>query len=602
MRNKKNTKKSLFMLLMIMFLTTVFTVTNNLQAEYPDPFFSVSFLAPSTGPSRNQYVITMADQLPKIGIGIDVLGYTGWVEISQRTWGHPGPYPVPTYEEGGFDILFVGWGWGFDIDLTELFESSYWPPNGDNFYQYSRPEMDWAIGNHSQSYVLADRIQYAHAIQALLYEDVPTATIFSPLHLYTMNPNFDQKSWNGHLWDNSYQDMTNWSIPGQTEFRYAVPADFKDFHPMKAVNFYDDQWLHQIYGGLVERTPEAPYNNDFGPYGAIAWTSSDGLTYDIQINPNLVFADGTKCNASDVEYSYDLLINPDFDHPDYKYYSPYITNESVVINSEFDLTITFNESYAFQNRNLAIDILPKHIWESIAPADQENQAVIWATNDTHDSNIMGIGPYYLFDYDETNGIIHLKRNEYFSNWSSVTPNFDDIFFDSRYNVLTILPALVAGDVDMVDALYLNRLSDVPAGVKYELVDDFITQEMAFNNLHPIIGTGELCPISSLESGKHVRKAMSHIIPREFIIDDGFGGLGTPGVTPYPRGAIGFDDSLEPFEYNLSLALQHMSLAGYDMSQFFVDSSIKVGLGFKTILSILAFTGACILIFRGQRRK
>ena len=57
------------------------------------------------------------------------------------------------YAEGGFDILFVGWGWGLDWDPTGLFDTPGIVPNGDNFYQYSHPEMDDAIGNYTASFV-----------------------------------------------------------------------------------------------------------------------------------------------------------------------------------------------------------------------------------------------------------------------------------------------------------------------------------------------------------------------------------------------------------------------------------------------------------------
>ena len=586
-------KKIQLAILLVIFIIPIITETTNDQAENPDPFFSVNFLGVNT--SHNPWISKMIEQIAKIGIKVDVFDYSRMFVVANRTFGHPGPYPIGTYDENGFDIVFNGWIYELDIDMNGLFDTSSWVPNGNNFYQYSRPEMDWALANYSQSFVLADRIQYAHDIQVLLYEDVPTATIFYPMHLYLMNSNFDQKSWNGFLWDNSYQDMTNWSIPGQTEFHYASFEDFKDFHPYFHSEYYfsdelDAKWLHQIYGGLVERTNEAPYNNAFGPYGATTCISSDGLTYDIQINPNLVFADGHKCNASDIEYSYNLLINPNLSHPHFDFYSKYLTNGSVVINSEFDVTITFNESYAFQNNNLAFDILPKHIWESIAPEDHENQAKIWANDDSLDSKLMGIGPYYLYDYDQVNEVIHLKKNEYFRNWSGITPNFNDIFFESWDNMENVLTALVAGEIDMFDDLSQTRVSTVPIGVKYELVDVLISSDMAFNNLHPIIGTGELCPISSPESGKHIRKAINHVIPREYIIEEYWWGLGTPGVTPYPRGAIGFDETLEPYEYNINLALHHMSLAGYDTSEFFVGTSASFSLGLITIFGILALTG------------
>jgi len=596
MKGKMNTKKSLFILLMVMFLTTVFTVTDDLQGDLPEPFFYIDVLA-SIGNWRNPIHQAIVPFLPRIGIGVDVFDHTGWAQISPRTWGYPGPYPIPTYDEGGFDVLFLGWGWGLDVDFTGLFDTPAWPPNGDNFYQYSRPEMDWAIGNYSQTFVLADRIKYAHDIQALLYEDIPAATIVYPQNLFPMDPNFDQDSWDGILWNSAYQDMTNWSIPGQTEFYYAVPADFVDFHPFKTESVYDAQWTHQIYGGLVERFAYPPYYRGFGPYACTSFNSTDGLTYDIQINPNLKFADGQVCNASDVEYSYDLLINPDFGQPDYGFYSRYLTNESVVINSEFEVTITFNQSYVFQDSNLAIDILPKHIWKPIAPGDQETQAVNWALNNSLDSNLMGIGPYYLEDYDEINNVLHLKRNEFFDDWSGITPNFEDVYFEFFSNREGVLAALVAGDIDMVDSQFSPQISEIPVGAKYELVDRPGSQEMAFNCMHPIIGTGELCPISSPESGKHIRKAISYLIPRIRIIDEILYGLGTPGVTPFPKGAVGFDDSLEVLEYSTSLALHQMKLAGYDITAFFIGTSTNVGLGLVTIISILTLTGGSYYFIR-----
>ncbi|MCK5046634.1 MAG: hypothetical protein KAS22_08640, partial [Candidatus Heimdallarchaeota archaeon] len=241
---------------------------------------------------------------------------------------------------------------------------------------------------------------------------------------------------------------------------------------------------------------------------------------------------------------------------------------------------------------LAIDILPKHIWESISPANQENQAINWALNDTLDSNLMGIGPYYLYDYDENNQFIHLKRNDYFDDWSGITPNFEDVFFVFYSNKESAISALVAGDIDMIDSQYSPKLNEIPATVDYVMVSSPGSQEMGFNCMHPILGTGELCPISSPESGKHIRKAISYLIPRNRIIEENLNGIGDPGITPFPRAAVGFDESLEPLQYSTSLALQHMKMAGYDITAFFVGTSTNVGLGLVTVISILALIGGC----------
>ena len=98
------------------------------QAQEPElqEVFSINLLSPNTSAARNQWSLLMENQLPKIGIGVDFHESTGWGNIAPRTWSYPlidFDY-IPTYVEGGFDILFVGWSWGLDWDPTGLFEST----------------------------------------------------------------------------------------------------------------------------------------------------------------------------------------------------------------------------------------------------------------------------------------------------------------------------------------------------------------------------------------------------------------------------------------------------------------------------------------------
>ncbi len=227
---------------------------------------------------------------------------------------------------------------------------------------------------------------------------------------------------------------------------------------------YDKQWIHQIYTGLIERYPAHPYNNSYRPKIATSYSSTDGLTYDVQLNPNVRFADGTYLNASDVEYTYKLIINPALEPPDYGLYYQYIDANTDII-SEFELTLTFLQDYVFQDSNIAIPIIPKYIWENILPEDQESQAITWATDDSLDSNIMGAGPYYLYNYSfDTNYFIHLKRNDYFDDWSGVTSYFEDIYFEFYGFSLAALNALDSGIVDMVDAHFNFDIDDIPGTV------------------------------------------------------------------------------------------------------------------------------------------
>ncbi|MBD3189469.1 MAG: hypothetical protein GF308_02445, partial [Candidatus Heimdallarchaeota archaeon] len=250
--NKKDIRRMLLpaALILTMAIAPMFGVKNATAAN-PDPFFDISLLAPNTNPARNQWATLMTEQLPKIGIGIDTFDHTGWAQISPRTWSHPGPYPIPTYAEGGFDILFVGWSWGLDWDPTGLFDCESWTPDGDNFYQYCSEDFDAALSSYSQAFLVADRITYAEQMQQILYDDLPALCIIYPRSLYPMAEGVS--GMDGLLWASVYQPMEQWSVEGETELHYATPADFVDFHILLYESVYDAQWLRQIYNGLLER-------------------------------------------------------------------------------------------------------------------------------------------------------------------------------------------------------------------------------------------------------------------------------------------------------------------------------------------------------------
>ncbi|MHA1185711.1 MAG: ABC transporter substrate-binding protein [Candidatus Heimdallarchaeota archaeon] len=596
--NQKYKKLFLVLTIIICLLFGSVLQIKNSEAANPEPFFYISILAPVTT-SRSQWSTLMVELLPKIGIGIDIFDHTSWSQIIPRTWDYPGPYPIPTYENGGFDILVVGWGWSLDWDPTGLYDTAGIVPFGDNFYQYSNPEMDWAIGNYTATYTTANRIEYAKDIQALLYEDLPQITIFYPRSLYPYAEGFT--GWDGLLWASSYQPMENWSLGSETEFHYGVPAGFDDCHIYHYESVYDAYWLRQIYNGLIERQPGT---RQWGNRLATSFTSTDGLTWLVDINTEAKWADGTALTAYDVNYSYNLIINPNFGHQDLNFWETYIDHNTVNVINDYQVEFTFLQPYVFQESNLALDLLPEHIWNSILPEDHRTQAITWAASDP--SKLLGAGPYYLEDYDGSSQIIHLKANEYFDDWSGVTPNFDDIYFEFYSNKEGALSALAAGALDMVDSQFSPQLAEVTdlPGVIYELVPDPGVQELGINMEHPYLGTGESCPIADEASANHIRKAISHMVPRDTIVKEILDGIGVPGVTGMPDVAVGYDDSLEPYEYSIQLAKNEMRAAGFEFPEDIVNSptTIILGISSKSIICSLTLVVSLIVIVRYKNRK
>lgn len=106
--------------------------------------------------------------------------------------------------------------------------------------------------------------------------------------------------------------------------------------------------------------------------------------------------------------------------------------------------------------------------------------------------------------------------------------------------------------------------------------------LGFNMFHPVFGTGVETPLGTsnssraLEAARYVRQAISHAIPRENIITT-LDLNATSAVGAFHPTWPGYDDSLSPYEYNITRALELMALAGYDVDSLMVHVESPVTL-------------------------
>ncbi|NHJ87915.1 MAG: hypothetical protein FK734_20800 [Asgard group archaeon] len=588
------TKKSITFLT-VYFCLGILLVPNNIPISACDiePFFSISILSPINGYSSNQNPLLFIYELPKIGIGVDVFDFTSWPIIVDRTWDYEGPYPIPPYEDGGFDILSISYVWGLYWEPDIIFDSQYLTPLGWNYYQYSNQEMDWVLNNYTLTQNYDDYLFWSNKAQEILYEDNPAIALIDHQELTAMDN--ELTGFNGILWINEYQTMENWVIPEETEFHYAIPSTFDNFHIYKYDEDYDCRWLSQIYTGLMKRSDESEDKLQFLPHIASSIESTDGMNYTVTLNPNVRFADGIQLNASDIKYSYDLVLTYPFYANDYLQLSNSLSPQSITIINEFELKFSFNKPYVFQDKFLAIPILPKHIWQNIDYSQQESQALTWASSSP--DKLVGTGPYYLENY-VTDTTVHLKRNDYYDDWTGITPYFEDIYFDSYANKESAISALANQQIDMIDPDYGLFFDELPASnCKYDLSSNSRVDEFSINNLHPFIGTGESCPISSPESGKHVRKAMSYIFPRERVVNDYLDGLAKPAVTVCPQSSPCYNSTLQFDEYSIELAKAEMELAGF----IYPTTSVS-NIGLLYVIGILGLLGGSIKTIHNLKKQ
>ncbi len=562
---------------------------------------SINLLSPNTSAARNQWSLLMENQLPKIGIGIDFHESTGWGNIAPRTWSYPlidFDY-VPTYAEGGYDILFVGWSWGIDWDPTGLFESSALVPYGDNFYQYVNPAYDAKLTQYLTELDQATQIGYAKEMQAMLYNDLPAIVLIYPKSLFGFKEGLTDID--GLLLGAGVARYEFWDDPDDHIIKYAVPADLKEWNVFVQESFYDAQWMQGVYGALYQREQitnvyEPQLAADFPVY------SSDGKNLTVDIAAGATFSNGDPVLAEDFAYTIQLHMTPAVGSSSYSYFNTWFETNSSVYAVDAD-TVQFNmtDVNAFSLGTISFGIIDKSTVEPLISTHGYsifNEVPL--TGNVGDGLVMSSGPFMVDTFDSVNSIVKLVPNPEYANLAAYdAPLLDEWYITFISGKDTAVAELVAGNVDIVDAQYYPVVADfTPAGVEGVLVSDPSHQEMAINLKHPVLGTGELTPEGTAAAALAVRKAISHAVPRDVIVDQILEGLGAPGVTSCPIVSVSFDETLEPFAYDLDLAIEYMEDAGYDVLVT-IPPTTTTGIAGLVFLSFLGL--ASILAFKRYRK-
>jgi peptide/nickel transport system substrate-binding protein len=162
----------------------------NNDGDYGDPgdttFFNVTLLSPYGNPAREKYANYTEFQLPKIGIGVSH-ERTSFPNMRDRSWGWAVEENVPLYDEGGYDILFVGYNFDATVkfQMGAGFHGKGLCSNSDlrfrctNFINYQNAELDNLIDSYDFELFDSDnRVEIMGDIQQILYDEMPTITLY----------------------------------------------------------------------------------------------------------------------------------------------------------------------------------------------------------------------------------------------------------------------------------------------------------------------------------------------------------------------------------------------------------------------------------------
>ncbi|TPW31134.1 ABC transporter substrate-binding protein [Martelella alba] len=180
-----------------------------------------------------------------------------------------------------------------------------------------------------------------------------------------------------------------------------------------------------IYSGLVDLSSSLEPK----PELAASWESPDPTTIIFHLRPDLKFSDGSPLTADDVVYTYQTILDPDFNAPQRTLYTPISAVEAV---DPLTVKFTLSAPYAPLLSYLDMGIVSK------AAAEGGSDLA---------TNPLGAGPMKLAAWNRGSDIELEKNNNYWGEAPKVADAKIQIIADNTSRA----QALEAGDLDAIQS-------------------------------------------------------------------------------------------------------------------------------------------------------
>ena len=616
----------------MLLLTSAFSLPAiTLVQSQGENLFKITLIVPGPNPSRKAWAEVVENSFDAAGIDA-VRVELDWDTVYSRALTPDTETVGKTYDDGGFDSLFVGYAMGIDPDPFALYDSSQFPPLGQNYNLWNNSESDRLCQLIKETTDEATRLQYVTQWQELAYNEQPAATILYTQEVVAFDPTALKADPFILYHYPAWPRVKNWELASGTTQTSIVlaqtgPAPEEGLNPLLSTSYYDLTVYDGVFDALAER--ENLDTKALVPALATSWeVASDEKSWTVHLRDGVTWHDGVDFTADDVKFTFDAYFDDDIGCPTGAFIKDIIGSKDNIVVVD-PLTVKFNlpKPYAYFVGGVLAPpqgyILPKHVLENVAAADWKTHTFNTASGSYTVGSYtargpIGTGPYVYETYDPTTFSNTMTKNANYWNKAALEAagqfGIETLYVQQIEDSDPAIAALKSGDVDVLDSQYSlqTKLSSIeqPWG-DYVSYDAFGVQELGFNMQHPVFGTGVDTPLGkqdptrAAEAARYVREAMSHLIPRQTIIDTITAGYGSPGLTtPITKVTAGYDNALTPYSYDVNLAKSLLAAAGYDTGVAPPATDIwgQYGLYIIAAIVVVVVVVAAVVVWRMRAKK
>lgn len=308
---------------------------------------------------------------------------------------------------------------------------------------------------------------------------------------------------------------------------------------LAAGNEADADLTRLIYSGLFKYDSDGKIVPDLAENYEV---SGDGLEYTVHLKRDIKWHDGEPFGSDDVIFTIQAIEDPAFK-------SPLRQNWQGVGVEQIDentLKFILPAAYAFFPNNLTVGIIPKHVWETVAPANFSLAE--------YNLRPVGTGPYESVDFSKDSGGMILSYKlaanpEYFS----ASPYIKTITFQFYPDEDSMIEAYNNKQIFGTSSLSPDKLKDVKSQRSANIISATLPRYFAvfFNQQK-----------NKAIADRDVRKALSQAVDRADIVGKVFEGQGREIFSPLPPGALGATDDVKKFDFNIEDAKKTLDEAGW----------------------------------------
>ena len=335
--------------------------------------------------------------------------------------------------------------------------------------------------------------------------------------------------------------------PGAQEtFRIGVEAGPTSLDPHFASLITNIAFARHVFQPLVEQD----HQQALRPAIASAWRIVNDTTWELTLNPDARFSDGTPVTAADVAFTISRAGDVPNSPSSFRYATRPIARVEEV-DARTIRIVTHEPTPLLLNFLSLVMIVP-----------ERNRA---ATTSDYNSGraMLGSGPFRHVAWQPGQPYT-LERNP---NFAGRAPDFARVEFRPISNAGARVAALRAGDVDLIEIVPPEQMERFRAEPRFAVSESpsnrliFLTLD-SDRETSPFVRARDGGPIANPLRNRDVRRALSIAINRDAIVSRVLQGQGLAAGDLGPPGYFGTSPDLTPPGYEPDAARRLLAQAGY----------------------------------------